>query len=56
MIRILPSEFNLNKMKQLRDYVKQKLVQPHIVYQEEARINPKFQTKLIKLEDIVQID
>ncbi len=53
MIRVLPEEFNLKNIKQLRYHVKGILEKPNNIYKYQATINPKHQTKMMRLEQVV---
>jgi hypothetical protein len=55
MIRILPKEFDLKKIKQLSSHLL-KLQQPDTIYEEQARINPKFKKSLMHIENVVNVD
>ncbi len=56
MITILPEEFDLNKIVNLKDYAKDVLCKPALVYEEQARINPKRTTKLVEIENLCSIE
>jgi hypothetical protein len=56
MIRILPQEFDLHKMEQLKDYAKDVLSKPAQLYEEQARLNPKRTTKMVAIENVCSIE
>lgn len=53
MIRILPEEFDLKRLKKCQDIVARRLSHPDAVYTKQAQINPSLQKKLIELEHLV---
>lgn len=53
MIKVLPGEFDIEKIKRLRHNVETILRKPDPVYHKQAKVNPKHHTKLMNLEDLI---
>jgi hypothetical protein len=55
MIRVLPEEFSVEKMKQLGYLTDTKIKRPSKIIVEQSKMNPKFAKKLVEVDNLVNI-
>ena len=56
MIRVLPEEFDLNKMKKLKELTLSQIVHPSKVVSDQLHVNHKFAKKLVEVQDLLKFD
>ena len=53
MVAVNPGEIDLDKVREMKKFAELQLKPPRTVYQEQARMNPKHQSKMCEIEDLV---
>lgn len=54
-IKVTPEEFSVDKIKNFQRVVKNQLGHPDPVYTDQARVNVKYQKKLMELENVITL-